>query len=80
MKVTWTKGLEPEHIKELKADFLSSHLVRKRLIEMLEEKAKSAERGSRSKDSYDSPNWAYLQADNVGYKRALYEIIALLKE
>jgi hypothetical protein len=32
-----------------------------------------------SKNSYDSPNWAALQADGIGYERAINEIIALLK-
>lgn len=80
MKTVWTKGLEPDHAKEISGDFKSSLLIRKRLAEILEGKAKGAERVSRSKEAYDNPNWAYMQADTVGYKRALYEIMALLEE
>lgn len=78
MKTSWTKGLEPDVVDELRGDFLSSHLVRKRLTEILEEKIDASVKGSRNKDNYESPAWAYLQADARGYERALSEIISLI--
>jgi len=35
---------------------------------------------SPNKAQYDSPNWAYQKADDIGYRRALEEIIGLLEE
>lgn len=80
MNKTWTKGLDEDAVKLLKGDFISSQTVRKRLTEICKKKTDSAESGARMKDGYDCPNWAYKQADAVGYKRALYEIVNLLKE
>ena len=47
---------------------------------MLLDKVESSNRAARLKDSYDSPNWAFLQADQRGYERAMYEVIALIIE
>lgn len=78
MKTAIVKGLTPDVAKEIKGDFKSSFLLRKRLITLLEEKVENARKGIRSKDQYSSPSWAYLMADGVGYERALHEVINLL--
>lgn len=78
MKSIWLKGLEPDAVKLLKGDFISSQVVRKRLVEIAEEKMESSVKESRSKDNYDSVSWPYLQADSRGYERALQEIISLI--
>lgn len=78
MKITWTKGLSPEKKEEIKRDFLASALLRERLKEILQEKSEVTRKGSISKDAYSNANWAYLQADAVGYQRALDEIISIL--
>lgn len=80
MKTTWTKGLDAKDQDELKGDFLSSRLVRHRLKALLEDKINESVKGSRNKDSYESPSWAYLQADARGYERALSEIISLISD
>ena len=78
MKTVWTKGLDKEHINELRGDFTSSLVTRKRLEVLLSGKISDALKGTRTKDGYDCPNWAYKQADSVGYQRALHEVISLL--
>ncbi|MDB4302071.1 hypothetical protein N9924_00745 [bacterium] len=78
MKTVWTKGLEADHAKEVSGDYKGALILRKRLAHILDDKLSSAENGSRSKDGYDCPNWAYKQADIIGYKRALQEIISLI--
>lgn len=78
MKTVWTKGLEPDAVKLLKGDFISSQVVRKRLVEIAEDKLESSVKESRSKENYESISWPYLQADCRGYERALQEIISLL--
>ena len=78
MKTVWTKGLEPDAVKTLKGDFISSQVVRKRLIKIAEDKMESSVKESRNKENYESVSWPYLQADCRGYERALQEIISLL--
>lgn len=78
MKTAWTKGLTKEQEVELRKDFVASAILRKRLIHLIEEKQRVSNSIRTSKDSYANPNWAYLQADAVGYERALNEIISLL--
>lgn len=78
MKTTWTKGLNPEQIIQLKQDFVGGILLRERLIQLLEEKQNASVKKSRSEDGYASANWPYLQADSRGYERALTEVISLL--
>lgn len=80
MKSLITKGLEPDVAKEIRGDFKSSLLIRRRLTTLIEEKIENARKGLRSKEPYSSPSWAYLQADGVGYERALHEIINLLSD
>lgn len=80
MKQSWTKGLDETRIKDIRGDFLSSLVTRKRLIEILEEKINSAEVTSYDKEGYNVPNWAYKQADLVGYKRALRDVINLVTD
>ena len=79
MKMNWTKGLTPERATEVKKDFVGSAILRKRLIELVEEKMKTSRDASTSLDAYTSPNWAYLQADARGYERALKEVISLIE-
>lgn len=79
MKVSWTKGLDDQSKTDIEQSFNSATLLRKRLIDVLQDKIDSANTMARSKSSYDTPNWPYLQADAVGYERALYEIIDLIK-
>lgn len=80
MKTSWTKGLTPEKAEEIKRDFNASALLRERLAVLIEEKSNASIKASRSKDEYENPNWAYLQADARGYERALSEIISLISK
>lgn len=80
MKTSWTKGLTQEQTVELRKDFVGAAILRKRLQELLNEKANLSRDASISKDAYSNPNWAYLQADARGYERALSEVISLLEK
>lgn len=78
MKLNWTKGLSGEAKRDIQLEYASSSNLRKRLEVLLREKQASSQKAIISKESYDSPNWAYKQADNVGYLRALEEVISIL--
>lgn len=78
MKSTIVKGMNEREAEEMRQSFVAGAHLRKRIRELLLEKADLSIAASRSKDSYSNPNWAYLQADAVGYQRAMHEIIGLL--
>lgn len=78
MKHSWLKGLEEEREKDVRANFKEALVLRKRMKEILEEKIEENRRVSRSKSSFDTPNWPYLQADALAYERALFDIIDLI--
>jgi len=79
MKKTWFKDLNEDETRELKVQFNASAVVFQRLEELIDAKLKESSKESISKAGYDCPNWAYKQADVVGYQRALAEIKSLLK-
>ncbi len=78
MKTIWTKGLNEQEKEEMRTSFIASANVRKRLSQLVEEKIETKRKGSVSEERYDSPGWAYLQADAVGYERAMREIISII--
>lgn len=78
MKSSITAGLTKEQTDEITGEFKHSSLLRERLIEMLRQKNESNKALVRAKNLYDSPSWAYVQADSIGYERAVYELISLI--
>lgn len=80
MKTTWTAGLTSEQKQEITADYKSAVSLRKRLEKLVTDKIDSAHRESLKREGYNSPSWAYQQADKIGYERALKEIISLISE
>lgn len=80
MKSSWTEGLTPEQATILRSDFKGSLFLRRRLEELSQKKIKASNINARKKDAYSSPSWAYLQADAIGYERAILEIISLISD
>ncbi len=80
MKTSWLQGLDPDIAKEIKGDYLSSKLTRNRLSQLIEDRIAASHKASILKDGYDSPNWAFKQADQVGFERALREVLSLIKD
>jgi hypothetical protein len=78
MKTSWKAGLNKDEAAEIEQDFISSAHLRKRLSDILNDKINAKRTETLSKDLYQNPSWAYLQADAVGYERALNEVISLL--
>lgn len=79
MKTVVTKGLNEQEQMEIRQEFIASAHLRKRLITLMNERIDSARTKCISSSSYENPSWAYLQADNVGYERALKEVISILE-
>jgi hypothetical protein len=80
MKTSWLQGVEKERAVDIRQNFKESLVLRKRFFELVYEMIESSRKFQTSKDLYDSPSWAYLQADRVGYERALRDILDLFKD
>lgn len=78
MKSTWVKGLNAKEKIECESEFNASGRIRERLRVLLEAKADEARKAVRSSNAYDNPNWALVQADAIGYEKALFEVISLI--
>jgi hypothetical protein len=80
LKTSVCKGLTNEEDKmEIEGQFIAALRLRQQLTRVVVEKITSYEKEKLSKESYESPAWAYKQADFNGYKRAMLEIISLLE-
>lgn len=77
MKTSITKGLDPEEAAEIEQAFVAAARLRHRMIDLLNEKITLNSKDMRSKTNYESNAWPMLQADGIGYERALYEVISL---
>ena len=78
MKTAWLKGVEKDAVAEVKANFIQSLHTRRRLVTILQGKLEAKDVAGLSSEGYDCPNWALKQADSVGYRRAIAEIISIL--
>lgn len=78
MKTSWTQGLTKEKAEEIRREYASSGILRERLAALITSKMDVSRSNARAKNKYESPSWGYLQADAIGYERALSEIIDLI--
>lgn len=78
MKTTWTAGMDKDDAEEFEQHFLNASLVREKLLKIIESKYSSSISSTLTKGNYANANWAYEQADSIGYMRALKEISNLL--
>ena len=78
MKSTWFNGMNAEQKTIMRSEFNSSAGLRLRLAELLKTKIDTKRTSVRSDDMYTVPNWNLLQADAIGYEKALLEVISLL--
>lgn len=80
MKTSWTQGLTEQEEIECKMEYVGAARLRDRLKTLLRNKAETARTASRSSSKYDNPNWALVQADAIGYEKALFEVISLISD
>jgi hypothetical protein len=75
----WTKHISNDEDKErFKSAVLGSKLVLQRLQALMDEMKTDTENQELSTKLYDSPSWAFIQADANGYKRCLKQISKLI--
>ena len=78
MKTSLKVGLSKEEGERLEKSYVAGKYFIDRLKLVLDNKIKESYESSIRKNNYSNPSWAYLQADKVGYERALKEVISLL--
>jgi hypothetical protein len=80
MKSSWLKGADKQEELDIRASFAGSLPIRRRLREIAKEKINAVHATTTAVGAYECPNWAYKQADKVGYTRAMELIISLLDD
>lgn len=76
------QALLTEEEKPLYEDYFntkSSKALRKKLVEFFEKKITASFLKTDKENKYEMPSWSEYQADAIGSRRALREIIQLLK-
>ena len=75
MKAYWFKECKTKEEKDaVRQSILSNRQSLDRLKEILEPMLKETALTT----DYDSPSWAYKQADRIGYNRALNQVLDLI--
>lgn len=72
----WVSGIAPEKKADFESYLRNSTIAFDKLKEILEGLDKDTLKTTKA--DYDSPSWAYRQADQNGYRRALRDVINLL--
>lgn len=80
MKTSLLNGLNADDKKEIKGLFIEALRLRKRLNEVMLKKIEATQSERLEKINYDSPSWAFLQADLNGYERGVREAMSLLED
>jgi hypothetical protein len=79
MKTSLLAALDADQKKSFTQEWRASAFMRRELISFLNTKKVEKERSfMRSRENYESPSWALMQADSIGYLRAFEEIISIL--
>jgi len=79
INVQWYKGCKtPQAKKDRKEMVFSAKPTLTLLKELLVKRVKEIDTNALTKAGYDTPAWAYLQADTIGSKRAYLEVLSLL--
>lgn len=75
LKTIWTQGFDKGKQESFTSAFFNSP-VPERLKEILNKRLQEAQKTSEA--DYESPSWAYKQADQNGYTRALEYVLNLI--
>ena len=78
MNKKWLEGIKDADKERHIQDLHQSKRTRNKLNKILKKKLESNQQAARSVAAYTEENWAYRQADRIGYERALAEIIKLI--
>lgn len=74
---TLTRGKSEEKIEILEDSFQASTSFLKELKALLESRIENKIKESENSTNYETPSWSEYQADSIGYRRAIREILNL---
>lgn len=77
---SWTTGLSKNEKKELEYAINNSSVVFNRLRHILDQRLEASIADQHSQLKYETPNWPLLQADYIGYQRAIKDLLTFFKE
>ena len=82
MNTLWTKGMKrgSQEAKDIQDAYKASSFLRKRMVEMLNMMLEEEINSKISDNAYDTPSWAFKQADSIGYARAIKRLLSTLEE
>lgn len=80
MKTRWLKELDEQNTKDIVQLYKESRRIRERFKKMLNDILEEKNHGRTLESMYDSPSWAYIQADRNGYDRAIRDVIELITD
>lgn len=79
VSLEWFQHCESDAEKiEFEKTLRNNGFVLDKLIRILENRLQSIDRDEMSRNSYDSPSWAFLQAHQNGRREGLTEVLSLL--
>lgn len=78
MNTQWLSHLPAQDRDEFKQRIVLAAPVLERMQEVINSKLAQSTKESRSKTNYESPSWALMQADYIGYARALNELLSFI--
>lgn len=79
VKLHWTSHLSEDEKEEFAAKVANAEDVLERAISLIERKISDNAASMRKDTNFASSAWTHQMADNLGYERALSELINLLK-
>lgn len=78
MNKKWLEGVKEKDKERHVQDLHQSKRTRNALAKLLKNKLEANQQAARAVAAYTEDNWAYRQADRIGYERALAEILKLI--
>jgi hypothetical protein len=78
MQTRWNKNLDDQGKKDLNSSLLASNFAFSQLAVLISDDIDSSVKANETKGGYESPNWAYAQADHIGELRAYRKILRLI--
>ena len=80
LALEWTKGCRNEKEKQVREELVQNSV---RVLEVIRgilgQKLLEVRKNNLKASNYNNPSWAYKQADNIGYSRALTEVLQLME-
>lgn len=80
MKPRWCRNLSEQEKKELKANYLSAHETRQKLVEMLEEDINKSLARMRDAFKDNVSNLTEFYTDELATQRTLLDVINLIRD